>query len=121
VVVGESTQVTVTDEYGEPVSNATVRIGDSEIGQTDADGRLTVPIDSPGNVTITVADGSLSASTTVESFDPDATPEPTATETATATATETAATETPGEDGPGFGVLPALVALAGVLLFARRR
>lgn len=121
VVVGESTQVTVTDEYGEPVSNATVRVGDSEIGQTDANGRLTVPIDSPGNVTITVADGSLSASTTVESFDPDATPEPTATETATATATETAATETPGEDGPGFGVLPALVALAGVLLFARRR
>jgi PGF-CTERM protein len=124
VVVGESTQVTVTDEYGEAVAGATVSTGGSEIGTTDANGQLTVPLDTAGNATINVSNGSLSASTTVEVFDPDATPEPTATATATATetATETsAATETPGDSGPGFGVLAALAALAGAILLGRRR
>lgn len=122
VVVGESTQVTVTDEYGERVAGATVSVDGSEIGTTDGDGMLTVPIETAGNVTINVADGSLSASTTVESIDPDATPAATPTATATVTATETAnATETPGGSGPGFGILPAIVALAAALLLARRR
>jgi PGF-CTERM protein len=117
VVVGESTQVTVTDEYGERVAGATVSAGDSTVGETDANGQLTVPIDAAGNTTITVETDGLSASTVVEGVEP-ASNEPTATVTQTDTPTTT---ETPGDSGPGFGIVSALVALVAILLVARRR
>jgi PGF-CTERM protein len=120
VVIGESTQITVTDEYGERVAGATVTVDGSEIGQTDENGQFRVEIDTAGNTTIGVSDGDLSTSTAVEGFDPDATPSesPTVTPTATATVTPTA---TPGGNGPGFGVAVTLLALGGALLLARRR
>ena len=115
VVVGESTQVTVTDEYGERVAGATVSAADSTVGETDANGQLSVPIDSAGNTTITVEANGLSASTVVEGVEAAANP------TATATPTNATSTETPGDNGPGFGIVPALVALVAILLVARRR
>lgn len=126
VVVGEPTQITVTDEYGNLVEGATVSIGGTTVGQTDANGQLSVPINSTGNVSIDVEDSGLSASVSVESFQPssnDSTPTATATATVTQTVTSTpnaTATETPAGTGPGFGVVAALLALTGLLVASRR-
>ena len=111
VVVGESTTVTVTNAYGEPVEGATVTLDGASVGQTDADGELSVPIDAAGAVTVGASYEGASAEVTVEGFQPGGgTPSP---------------TEAPGTDGglgPGPGLLGALLAvgLAGALL-ARRR
>lgn len=122
VVVGESTSVTVTDEYGERVSGATVIVNGTEVGQTDANGRATVPIDAAGGATINVRSDGLSAAVVVEGVRPAPDETPTSTATMTETVTETdQATATPAEDGPGFGIAAALLALAGTLLLARRR
>ena len=134
VVVGQSVQVTVTDEYGEIVENATLSIAGQTVGQTDENGGAAVPIDSAGEVEIEATSADLTANATVEGVDPDpdtptSTPTPTATPTSTATATATAtATEPPTTTeptsltGPGFTGLGALVAgLLAVALLARRR
>ncbi len=52
VVVGETVEVSVTDEYGEPVSEATVLLDGSEVGQSDASGSLRVPIETAGEHTV---------------------------------------------------------------------
>jgi PGF-CTERM protein len=121
VLVNNTVDVTVTDEYSEPVEGATVSVAGSTIGETDANGELTVPIDSTGDVTISVAADGQSAETTVRGVTaaPDETPTATATDTPTETATDTA-TETPSESGPGFGIIAAVAAL-GLALLARRR
>ncbi|MFB6362274.1 MAG: hypothetical protein ABEH59_13260, partial [Halobacteriales archaeon] len=52
VVVGETVEVTVTDEYGEPVPGATVLLDGAEVGQPDASGSLRIPIETAGEHTI---------------------------------------------------------------------
>lgn len=140
VVVGESTRITVRDEYGDPVSNAQVSTGGTTVGQTDANGQLEVSVDTAGNVSIDVADAGETASVTVEGIevgssetptpdpetptpDPETpTPDP---ETPTPEDTETPTPEdddtTAGGNGPGFGVAAAIAALAGAVFLARRR
>lgn len=124
-VVGEEVTVTVTDEYGERVGGATVSADGDEVGETNADGTIQVPIESAGDHSVRAAIRQLSASTTVEGVEPapdeTATPTPTATPTATATAT---ATQTPiptSGIGPGFGPAVGLLALLAGALLARRR
>ena len=137
VVVGESTRITVTDEYGQPVSNAAVSVGGDTVGRTDVNGQAEVPIDGAGNVSITVADAGQQASVTVEGIDAGTDPTPTPSTPTPSTPTPTPSTPTPsqqtevtdttetdttaGGSGPGFGAVVALVALAGTLLLARRR
>ena len=139
VVVGESTRITVTDEYGDPVSNAQVSIGGQTAGLTDADGEYAVQIDTAGNVTVDVADAGETASVTVEGIGTSTTPEqstptpdpPTPTPdqstpspddpTDRATEDPDDETTTAGGSGPGFGVVAAVAALAGVFVLARRR
>ena len=150
VVVGESTRIKAYDEYNKPVSNAQVTIGGTNIGLTGQSGELDVPIDSAGNVTIEVSDAGETASVTVEGVEvssgetptPDdstptpveSTPTPTPAELtatpdeSTPTADESTPDEettdddtTAGSNGPGFGVVATLVALAGALFVARRR
>ncbi len=121
VVVGESTVVTVTDEYGEPVEGATVSVGAGTVGETDTQGQIRVPIDAVGEVTIEATDGDTTATITVEGVDPDATPTPTVTPTPTATEMPGTPTPTPGGSGPGFGPVAALLAVLGAGLLARRR
>ena len=138
VVVGESTRITVSDEYGDPVSNAAVSIGGERVGQTDADGQLEVTVDAAGNVSVDVADAGETASVTIEGIDvgsgetptpDDSTPTP---EERTPTPDEGTPTPEPDEEttdddttagssGPGFGVAAAIAALAGALALARRR
>lgn len=122
VIVNNTVEVTVTDEYGEPVSEATVSVGGSTVGQTDAEGTFSVPIGSEGDVSISVEADGQSASVTVTGVKTGGETTPTATDAPTETPTETdSGTETPGESGPGFGVGVALAALAGALLAGRRR
>lgn len=121
VVVGESVRVTVTDEYGTPVANASVSREGTTVGETDGDGVLGVPVESAGNVTIAAEADGREATVTVEGVQPGgaSTPETTATATGSPTATESP-TDTPSGLGPGFGLAGALVALLAVGLLARR-
>ena len=52
VVVGESVQLTVTDEYDEPRPDATVYLDGDPVGQPNAQGVIRVPIDSEGDHTL---------------------------------------------------------------------
>ena len=118
VVVGESVRVTVTDEYGRAVSEATVAVDGEEVGTTDDSGELAVPIEAAGENEITVSDGSLESSATVQGV-----------RAGTATPTETEATTSEGgpidgvsvETGPGFTSVLAVLALLAVALLAGRR
>lgn len=133
VVVGESTDVTVTDEYGDPVPNAQVRVDGQNVGLTDDNGEYEVPIEAAGNVTIEAADAGQTASVTIEgiSTGSGSTPDGSTTtpDQSTATPDQSTSTEptdtddetTAGDSGPGFGAVAALAALAGAVLLARRR
>jgi hypothetical protein len=120
VVVGESVRVTVTDEYGNPVANATVSRAGTTVGETDENGVISVPVESAGNVSISAEADGREATATVEGVGSGGA----STATADATASPTAAgtpTETAGGLGPGVGVAGALVALLVGALAARRR
>lgn len=120
VIVGESTVVTVTDEYEERVEGATVSVDGERVGQTDPQGQVRVPVETAGEVTVEVSSGDATATTTVEGVDTSATETPAATPTPSPTPAPTP-TPTPGGSGPGFGVLVALLAVLAVGLLARRR
>ncbi|MFC7142084.1 PGF-CTERM sorting domain-containing protein [Halosimplex aquaticum] len=120
VVVGEPVRVTVVDEYGNPVSGASVSVGGSSAGETDENGVLRVPVESAGNVTISAESDGREDAVTVEGVQAGGGATPTATATATGTQTD-AATETDSGVGPGFGVAGALVALLLGAVAARRR
>lgn len=116
IVVGESTTVTVTNAYGEPVSGADIVRNNETVGQTGSDGEYVVTIESTGQQELRAAQGDLeSAAVTVEGVEPAETETTDEAETATGTPTGTES------EGAGFGVLAALAALAGVALLARRR
>lgn len=119
VVVGENVDVTVTDEYNDPVANASVSLGDSEVGVTNAEGTLTVPIESAGEQTISVSAKGTSESISVTGFDPDATDTPM--DTPTLTETQEQDDDTGSAFGPGFGLVAALVALLALAALAGRR
>lgn len=77
VVVGETVEVTVTDEYGEPLPEATVVLDGTEVGSPDESGTLRVPIESAGNHTVFAStEGLISTRLTVVGIDPDATGSP---------------------------------------------
>ncbi|MFT4922502.1 MAG: PGF-CTERM protein [Haloarculaceae archaeon] len=133
VVVGESTIVTVTNEYDEHVEGATVSVDGDTVGTTDSDGQLTVPINQSGNVTVEATSGDAADSVTIEGIEASERPTPTVstptptepqsatpTEAGTGTATDPA-TETPGDSGPGFGVFVTVLALLATGLLARWR
>jgi len=112
VVVGETTAVTVVNAYDEPVADAEVIKNNRTVGETDAEGELTVTIESTGSQGIRASRGDLeSAVVTVEGVEP-AEGESAAAPTPTGSGTV--------DDGAGFGAAVALVALAGAALLARR-
>jgi hypothetical protein len=118
VVVGESTVVTVRDAYDDPAANVTVLLDGEAVGETDADGELTVTVDSAGEHELRARrDNTRSAPVAVEGV---ATGEAgSATATSGAAGTSTAAVRTPSSGlAPGFGALPALAALAALLALA---
>lgn len=111
VVVGESTRLTVTDEYGAPVADVPLTVDGEEVARTDADGEATVSVESAGEMTVQANHEGNDASVTVEgvgSGGGDATGESDA--------------ETDGGIGPGFGPIVALLAVViAAGLFVRRR
>lgn len=114
VFTGESVSLTVTDEYGDPVQGATVRVDGDEVAETDGNGQAVVQVSTAGNHTVTAETGSIEATAYVEGVrEGGGTVEATERTDETETAIET----------PGFGTLVALVALATVVLVgvARRR
>ena len=123
IVLGQRIPITATDEYGDPVTGATVTQDGQEIGTTDEDGVVRVEPESAGTVTYTVDDGDTDASITVEVFDPsEGTPQGTITATPTTNATSTPTEAgTSGADGPGFTPVTVVAALALLSLVAYRR
>jgi len=116
VVVDANVRLTVTDEYDEPVANATVTRNGTEVGQTDADGEITATVPTAGNVTFTATSGDLTTTTNVTAFRPDG-----ETTNGAATTPEQTATETTDGSGPGFTVALTMAALLAVAVLARRR
>lgn len=114
VVAGESVLVTVNDEYGDPVADATVRRNDTDVATTDENGQATVPLDEPGTYELSATtDGMTADGVTVEAISGDDTETTTATTTTATTDTDTTTTDTTDVDIPGFGVV---VAILGTLL-----
>lgn len=73
IVVGESVLVSVTDQYGEPLPTATVYLDGSPVGQPDADGTLSVPIESAGEHAVSASTDDLdSEAVTVMGVEPGA-------------------------------------------------
>lgn len=112
VVIGERVSLSVTDEYGDPVAGATVRLDGEAVTETDDGGQAVVRIESTGNHTVVVEQGSLSAEGTVTGVETGGTTQPTTEEPAGTTT----------EDGqPGFGPVVALLAVLAVLGLGVRR
>ena len=121
VVIGESVSLSVTDEYGDPVEGATVRMDGTEVAQTDGSGQAVVQVPSDGNHTVTVQTDALEATAYVEGV------------TAGEVEGDGGTTEAPTEGGagttaapfgqPGFGAGVALLALVALVVIglARRR
>lgn len=139
IVVGQPTQVTITNAYAEPVEGATVLLNDETVGQTDAQGQIVFNISQAGDNTIEAKSRGLTASTTLQGVDPDAggsedtdgsdggTEEQTDSTDESDDETDASTSEDGADDGdsadaigPGFGVAAALVALLGVGLLTRR-
>ena len=120
VVVGENVELNVTDEYDDPVPNATVTLDGTEVGTTNVRGLVTVPVESAGELTYTVTAKGTSESVTVVGFDPDATDTPSPT-TEQPTTDTTEAGDTGSAFGPGFGIVAALVGLLALAALGRRR
>lgn len=117
VVVGESVRVTVTDEYGDPVSGVDVNLDGESAGQTNDDGVASVSVESAGTHNLTATSGDLEANATVEGVQAGG-DEETATESTTGD--EETATDTSDFSGPGFTVVGALVAILATGLLLRR-
>jgi PGF-CTERM protein len=117
VVVGESVQVTVRDEYDRRVADAAVLVDGESVGTTGEDGTARVPIDSEGErVVVAEADGVTSNEVSIQGVATAAEATPTATATATATTTP----EPPSAGLPGFTPVVAVVAFVAVALLAGR-
>ncbi|MEF8899717.1 MAG: PGF-CTERM sorting domain-containing protein [Halovenus sp.] len=110
IVIGESTTVTVTNAYDEPVPGATVSLDGTELGETDSNGEFDVEISEAGERTISVSGDGVSSSVTVEGIDPDADDDE-----------QPAESEGTDSIGPGFGVVATLVAVLAIALLAGRR
>lgn len=125
IVVGQPTQVTITNAYQEPVEDAMVSLNGETVGQTDAQGQTVFNITQAGDNTIEATYEGLEASATLRGVDPDA-----GSENDTADGNETdnsddSSAETDDSDddaiGPGFGIVAALGAVIGLALIAARR
>lgn len=114
VVVGQTTQVTVTDEYDRTVEDAPITVDGAEVARTNAEGRADVAIESAGEVTLAVEHDGQTANVTVEGV-----------ESGQADGGNGSNQSSDGGIGPGFGPVTALVGVAlaalAALALGRRR
>ena len=124
VVVGETTRMTVTNAYDEPVEGASIEVDGAAVGETDDDGEVDVPIDEAGERrVVATADGVTSDPVTIQGVEPgsDGASEGETSEDTTDGDGETTDTD---DSVPGFGVTGALLAvilLVAVATTRRRR
>lgn len=116
VVVGQPAFLTVTDEYDDPVENATVLLDGAPVTETDADGWARVPIDAAGVHELQVEDETVTSNVTeIRGVTEAGTTAEETTVVESPTETTTAPTGTTETGVPGFGPV---VALLGVLIAA---
>ena len=126
VVVGQSVSVTVTDEYDEPVPNATVLVAGEELVETGPDGTAIVPVETEGEVALTAQSPRADSDpVVVEGVAVDA-DEDVPSDVAGADELEDERDDEPGDtddENPGFATVAALVAIGIVatLLAVDRR
>ncbi len=127
IVAGQSTLVTVTNVYEEPVANATVGVDGDAQAETDADGTAVVTLESAGEHNITASHDGVDTALPVQVYDVSDLGEEETGETDDTDETDDADdaddTDDADDDGPGFGPLLAVGALlvASSLVLARRR
>ncbi len=127
IIAGQSTVVTVTNVYDEPVPNATVGVDGEAQTETDADGTAVVTLDTAGERNITASIDGLETSLPVQVYDADDLDEDDTDETDDVDAADDADdaddTDDADDDGPGFGPLLAVGSLlvATTLMLYRRR
>lgn len=111
VVVGERVLVEVTNEYGDPVADATLLVDGEAVVTTDDDGQAAFDITSAGPHEVVATRGDLASDpVTIRGV------EPGGTETTTGGGERT---ESPGM--PGFGVIAAIAGFLGGSLLRRKR
>ncbi|WP_336327437.1 hypothetical protein [Halovenus sp. HT40] len=125
IVIGQPTQVTITNAYAEPVEDAMVSLNGETVGETDAKGQIVFNITQAGDNTIEASYEGLEASTTLRGVDPDADSEDDAPEENETDDSDDSSAETDDSNddaiGPGFGIVAALGAVIGLALIAARR
>lgn len=126
IVVGQPTQVTITNAYDEPVEDTRLSLNDETVGQTDARGQIVFNITQAGTNVIDASDDGLTASTTLEGVDPDQSDcncDVNDSQPDTEEMENSADGDSENGDaiGPGFGLLAALGAILSVGLIAARR
>lgn len=127
VVAGEDVIVTVVDEYGDPVADVTVTRNGDVVTKTDGNGQAAIPLAEAGTHELSATNDDLTADTVeVEAVNP-AGSDTTTTSSSTSDSADNepaTTTTTPTEedvDVPGFGIVPALLALLGIGLVRRFR
>lgn len=122
VIAGERTVVTVRNEYGEPVEGATVLLDDESMGETDANGQLTVTVSEPGDHALLAESAELQSDPlTITGVNVDG-GTPTSEETEEPEETEkTEETDRSDASAPGFTFATAVLALLSIGLIVARR
>ena len=127
VVAGEDVIVAVVDEYGDPVADVTVTRNGDVVTKTDGNGQAAIPLAEAGTHELSATNDDLTADTVeVEAVNP-AGSDTTTTSSSTSDSADNepaTTTTTPTEedvDVPGFGIVPALLALLGIGLVRRFR
>lgn len=120
VVSGVELGVSVTDEYGDPVEEATVRLDGEVVGETNEDGEIRVPIEEEGEFELSASAGDLDAQpVTIEAIS-----DAEDLETESTDGDSQLPDEVPDaikEEVPGFGPGAALVALLSLAFVAVKR
>jgi len=112
VVAGQQTQVTVTNAYGDPVSEAAVTVNGENVAETNAQGVATFTIPDVGDNTVSVDSRGLQDSVTIEGVDQSVGNE---------TDDEGEADGSTDSVGNGFGIAVALLAIVGLTVALSRR
>lgn len=142
VVVGETTQISITNAYDEPVENAAVTLNGNSLGQSTAAGTVQFEVTETGENEIVANYRGLSDTVIIEGVERGEDPDDNGDGDPDDGTTDDDGTDdqmdddddemdngsTGGDDeedadslGPGFGVVAAAVALLGAGLLARRR